>query len=169
MTDPVDEPTDADAETDAAAKKPKKSKTGGPTSKQSKAGLTFAVSRVEKKLRQAKIGKQVAGAASIYLTGVVEHVILKAVADAGEQAAMRKSKRVTDAHIIAAVRSDPDMARLFSGFCFTSPDDVPKAIDKILPDDEQQERRKRKADAAEALAAKKAGLAEDNRAVEVQD
>jgi len=125
---------------DAPVKKPK----GPAISKQTKAGLTFAVSRVEKKLRHAKIAKQVAGHASVYLTGVVEHVILKVIEEAGAQAAMRKSKRVTDAHVIAAVRSDPDVARAFAGFCFTSSEDVPKAIDKILSDEDQEKRKKQK-------------------------
>jgi histone H2A len=119
------------------------------TSKQTKAGLTFAVSRVDKKLRQAKISKQVASNASIFLTGVVEHVIMKALENAGDQAGMSKSKRLTDAHIVAAVRSDPDLARVFSGFCFSSRENVPKAIDKILPEDEQKLRKQRKLEAAQ--------------------
>lgn len=119
------------------------------TSRQTKAGLTFAVSRVDRKLRQARISKQVASDASIYLTGVIEHVVLKALEGAGEQASMHKSKRVTDAHIVAAVRSDPDLARTFSGFCFSSRDNVPKAIDRILPDDEQKLRKERKLEAAQ--------------------
>lgn len=117
-------------------------------SKQSKAGLTFAVSRVEKKLRQSKIAKQVGQQASVYLTGVVEHVILKLIEQAGEQAVAMKSKRVSDSHIIAAVRSDPDLARIFSGFCFTASENIPKAIDKILPDDEQKMRKQRKEETA---------------------
>ena len=120
-------------------------------SKQAKAGLTFAVARVDTKLRRGRVSKQVSGAASIAVTAIVEHVILKIVEEAGAQAEMRKSKRVTDAHIVAAVRSDPDMARAFAGFCFTAADDVPKAIDKILPEDEQKTRK----EAAKASKARK--------------
>tara|TARA_B110000902_G_scaffold151771_1_gene174377 strand:+ start:150 stop:563 length:414 start_codon:yes stop_codon:yes gene_type:complete len=119
------------------------------TSKQTKAGLTFAVSRVDKKLRSSKISRQVASNASIFLTGVVEHVILKALENSGEHAGMKKSKRITDAHIVAAVRSDPDLARAFSGFCFSSRENVPKAIDRILPEDEQKVRKQRKLEVAQ--------------------
>ena len=99
----------------------------------------------------------------------MEHVILKIVEDAGAYAELHKSKRVTDAHIVAAVRSDPDMARAFAGFCFTAADDVPKAIDKILPEDEQQTRKelakeskaRKDAKAAAAAAAAAADPAQD--------
>lgn len=110
-------------------------------SKSARAGLTFAVSRIDKKLRHARIAKQIFGASSIFLTGVVEHVIGDVLKKADEQAAARKSKRVTDQHIIAAVRSDPDLARALQGFCFSSDVEVPKAIDRILPQAEQAERK----------------------------
>lgn len=119
---------------DAAVKK-------AAVSKSARAGLTFAVSRVDKKLRHARIAKQIFGASSIFLTGVVEHVIADVLKKADEQAAARKSKRVTDQHIIAAVRSDPDLARALQGFCFSSDVEVPKAIDRILPQAEQAERK----------------------------
>ena len=97
------------------------------------------------------------GASSVFLTGVVEHVIGEVLKKADEQAAARKSKRVTDQHIIAAARSDPDLARAFQGFCFSSDLEVPKAIDRILPQKEQAERKAkqktRKAAAVGAAAA----------------
>ena len=141
----------ADAAADAGAvKKP-------AVSKSARAGLTFAVSRIDKKLRHGRIAKQVFGASSVFLTGVVEHVIGEVLKKADEQAAARKSKRVTDQHIIAAARSDPDLARAFQGFCFSSDVEVPKAIDRILPQKEQAERKAkqktRKAAAVGAAAA----------------
>ena len=141
----------ADAAADAGAvKKP-------AVSKSARAGLTFAVSRIDKKLRHGRIAKQVFGASSVFLTGVVEHVIGEVLKKADEQAAARKSKRVTDQHIIAAARSDPDLARAFQGFCFSSDLEVPKAIDRILPQKEQAERKAkqktRKAAAVGAAAA----------------
>lgn len=110
-------------------------------SKSARAGLTFAVSRIDKKLRHARIAKQIGTASSVFLTGAVEHVVEHVLKKADEHAAARKSKRVTEQHIIAAVRSDPDLARAFLGFCFSSDADVPKAIDRILPQDEQAERK----------------------------
>jgi len=124
---------------DAAGKK-------AAVSKSARAGLTFAVSRVDKKLRHARIAKQIFGASSVFLTGVVEHVIADVLKKADEQAAARKSKRVTDQHIIAAARSDPDLARAFQGFCFASDVEVPKAMDRILPHAEQAARKAKQAE-----------------------
>ncbi len=111
-------------------------------SKGARAGLTFAVSRVEKKLRQGRIAKAIGTQASVFLTGAVERVVEELLAKADEQAAERKSKRLTDVHIVAAARSNPDLARVFQGFCFASDADVPKAIDRILPDNEQKVRKR---------------------------
>lgn len=111
-------------------------------SKGARAGLTFAVSRVEKKLRQGRISKAIGTQASVFLTGAVERVVEELLAKADEQAAERKSKRLTDVHIVAAARANPDLARVFQGFCFASDADVPKAIDRILPDNEQKVRKR---------------------------
>ena len=130
-------------------------------SKQAKAGLTFAVARVDKKLRQGKVAKQVSATSGIAITAVVEHVILKIVESAGAHAEQQKSKRLTNSHVVAAVRSDPDLARTFAGFCFTTAEDVPKAIEKILPEDEQKARKAAKRSAAEPDAAQQADPAQD--------
>jgi histone H2A len=112
-------------------------------SKASRAGLTFAVSRVEKKIRQSRLAKRVGVESYIYMTGVVEAVVhdLLSKADAHAAGLEPPAKRMTNQHVLAAARSDPDLARLFSGFCFTSSANVPKAVEHIL-DKEQQEERK---------------------------
>lgn len=117
----------------------KKSSTKGARS-----GLQFSVSRVDKKLRGAKICKQVSGTTSIFVAGIVEYVVMEILRLAGEQAKGKKSKRILPQNAIDAVRTDPDLARLFAGFAFTGAEDVPKAIDKILPPDEQYTRSLRK-------------------------
>lgn len=109
-----------------------------------RSGLQLSVSRVDKRLRSAKICKQVSSTTSIFLTGIVEHTILQILQLAGDHAKSQKSKRILPQHAVAAVRMDPDLARLFAGFAFTSGKDIPKAIDKILPADEQTERMMRK-------------------------
>ena len=55
----------------SVAKKKKRS----PTSKTEKAGLTIAVTRVEKVLRKGRVSKSVSRDSVIYLTGVVERVL----------------------------------------------------------------------------------------------
>ena len=116
-------------------------------SKASRAGLTFAVSRVEKKIRQSRLAKRVGVESYIYMTGVVEAVVhdLLAKADAHAASLDPPAKRMTNQHVLAAARSDPDLARLFSGFCFTSSSNVPKAVEHILDKEQQKDREDEKA------------------------
>ena len=127
-------------------------------SKASRAGLTFAVSRVEKKLKQSRLSKKANQTAFIYLTGVVETVVsdLLSKADAHAAGLEPPAKRLTNQHVLTAARSDPDLARLFSGFCFTSSATVPKAVEHIL-DKEQQEERKEEKERRAAEKAKENG------------
>ena len=123
-------------------------------SKSTRAGLLFPTGRIEKKLRKASIADRCGTAPSIFMTGVVESVIGHLLKLANEQAANAKpvAKRVTNAHIVAAARSDPDLARVFSGFCFSTSNEAPKAVDHILDAEDQKKRRDDKA----AKAAEKA-------------
>tara|TARA_B100000787_G_scaffold164561_1_gene147360 strand:- start:136 stop:591 length:456 start_codon:yes stop_codon:yes gene_type:complete len=122
-------------------------------SKSSRAGLEFSTARVEKKLRKANFCKSVASASSIHLTAVVERVIQEVLANADKQAdgvegKIPSAKRITSQHVVAAARSDPDLARAFSGFCFTSYMSAPKAVDHILDAEAQKERKEQSAAAA---------------------
>jgi histone H3/H4 len=102
------------------------------TSKATKAGLVFSISRIDRRLRQAKVSKRVSSNASVYLTGVVEHVLQTLLAQSRDEVQLHKTKRITFHHIIAAVRSDPDLSRVFKSFCFTSTKETPKACNQIL-------------------------------------
>ena len=122
-------------------------------SKSSRAGLEFSTARVEKKLRKANFCKSVAAASSIHLTAVMERVIKEVLANADKQADGIEgktpcAKRITAQHVVAAARSDPDLARVFSGFCFTSFVTAPKAVDHILDAEAQKERKEQAAEAA---------------------
>lgn len=129
-------------------------------SKASRAGLTFAVSRVEKKLRQSRLAKKVGVSSYIYLTGVVEAVVQELLTKADEHAASLDppAKRLTNQHVLVAARAHPDLARLFSGFCFTSETSVPKAVDHILDKEQQEERKVKKLEREE----REANKAKDN-------
>jgi len=121
------------------------------TSKQCKAGIFFSISRLDKKLRAAKIAKRVGSSASVFVTAALEHVVLHALQSASDNVFGNK-KRVSVQHVVAAIRSDPDLARLFAGFVVTSTSEVPRAIEHILPISEKNERRARK---SASLAGKK--------------
>ena len=121
----------------------KKSKTKS-VPKAVRSGLHLSISRVDKKLRGAKVCKMVGGSTSIYMTGIVEHVVKSILKQAGEHAKVKNCKRILPQHAIDAVRSDPDLARLFAGFAFVSCENVPKAIDTILTSEEQNQRSAKK-------------------------
>ena len=106
-----------------------------------------------RKLRKANFCKSVAAASSIHLTAVVERVIQEVLANADKQAdgiegKTPSAKRITAQHVVAAARSDPDLARAFSGFCFTTYVSAPKAVDHILDAEAQKDRKDQAAEAA---------------------
>jgi histone H3/H4 len=117
------------------------------TSKQSKAGVTLSVARMSKILRRSRVAKQVGSRAPVYLAGAVEallrDVLGKARSNAQLVAHPKAAKRVNVADIIAGVRTDPDLARLFAGYTFASTAPARKAVAYCLPPIQQKERRQR--------------------------
>lgn len=130
-------------------KKPRKKS----VSKASKAGLLFAPSRIEKNLRASRVAKSFGSSSSIFLTAAMEHVVSAILQAADSEASSKKGKRLSLQHIIAAVRSDVDLSRLFSGFAFTSLSETGRAMDFILTKTEQKDRKQQKAERVAAKAA----------------
>lgn len=140
-------------------------------SRQTRAGVTLSVSRLEKALRRAHVGKRVGERSSIFLAGAMENVAEQVLEGAMACARDQKAKRVHPNHIIRSVRTDPDLARTFGGFAFSSLMESFKPIDYILPqegENGQKERRKKlkqnKIDAAERLAKAREKKAEEQAA-----
>lgn len=102
-------------------------------SKQEKAGLKLSVARVGRQLRTGNPDKNCAEKASVYLAGAMENLAYTVITMAADNAHEGGFKRVNTTDLIQAVRSDPDLARAFSGFAFTSLLPANKAIDHILP------------------------------------
>jgi len=115
-------------------------------SKQEKAGLKLSVARIGRQLRTGNPDKNCAEKASVYLAGAMENLAYTVLTMAADNAHEGGFKRVNTTDLIQAVRSDPDLARAFSGFAFTSLLPANKAIDHILPmggKNGQRARRKR--------------------------
>lgn len=110
-------------------------------SKSAHAGLVAGVSRMERRIRDAKIAKQVGGTSSIYMTGLVEQVMVDILNRAANEAQAGNKKRVNLVHIMKAVRSDPDTARLLSGFAFGSALNLPKVAQELMSKDEKEKRK----------------------------
>ena len=126
-------------------------------STQEKAGLAFPVRRTETRLRfkTRSTITRVSGLTSVYVTGLVQHVVSHVLTLAGEESARVGQKRIRPAHIHEAVRSCPDLARTFAGFSFATTLDVPKAGKMILTKTkikelEDKQQKKKAADAAAA-------------------
>lgn len=125
-------------------------------STQEKAGLAFPVKRTETRLRfkTRSTITRVAGLTSVYVTGLVQHVVHHVLTLAGEESARVGQKRISPAHVHEAVRSCPDLARTFAGFSFATTLDVPKASKMILTKtkikelEDKQQQKKKTADAA---------------------
>lgn len=125
-------------------------------SRAGKAGLILSVSRTDKRLRSEhnRISKRVGGMTSVYITGVVETVLERALDLAGKEALAgddEKAKRVTPQHLVAAIQMDADLARHFLGYNFPSHVEVPRATLYISSKDDLEKRKQEK----EARAAEK--------------
>ena len=110
-------------------------------SKSAHAGLVAGVSRMERRIRDARIAKQVGGHSSIFMTGLVEQVMVTILDRAANEAQAGKKKRINLVHILKAVRSDPDTARLLSGFAFGSALNLPKVSRELMSSDEKKKRK----------------------------
>jgi histone H3/H4 len=131
-------------------------------SRQQKAGVTLSVARINKALRKGHQAKYVSSRAPLYVAGVMETMVDTVLKQAVEnaRAGPRNAKgelvvkRVDTADVIQAVRADPDLARLCSGFAFASNAAPIKPVMHILSGAQQEKRRLDKA----MREAKKAGL-----------
>ena len=115
------------------------------TSRQAKAGLVLSVARTNRSLKASRKAKAVSTKAPLYITGAVECVAESVLARAVEVAKTKGAKRVFNSDVIEAVRTDPDLARLFSGFAFGSHAPPAKPIKFILSAQSQKDRKNPKA------------------------
>tara|TARA_B110001450_G_scaffold248924_1_gene265666 strand:- start:2414 stop:2779 length:366 start_codon:yes stop_codon:yes gene_type:complete len=81
-------------------------------SKQTKAGLIFPISRVNRMMKEVSGIKRIGGSASVYMTAVKEYVTSEILELAGKQTHVAKRKRVTDEDVILGIRSDAELAKL---------------------------------------------------------
>lgn len=125
-------------------------------SKAAKAGLSLSVARVGKQLCAGNPDKNCGEKARIWLAGAMENLAYTILETAADNAHEAGFKRLNTTDLIQAVRSDPDLARAFSGFAFTSLLPANKAIDHILPMGGEHGQRKRRKRIKEAKAEKAA-------------
>ena len=104
--------------------------------KQARAGLTFPVSRMQSKLKQKKVAMRIGTRPSIYLAAVAEHVMNHVLEAAHEHSSAKgdKTRRLTINDLVQAVRTDPDTARLFADFSFSTHTSAiqPRKVQKMI-------------------------------------
>lgn len=134
-------------------------------SRHAKAGVTLSVARLERVLRYARTTKtRVDQGGPVYLAGALENLAKTLLEGSFENARNNKGKRVHPIDVITTVRSNPDLARMFGGFAFSSVMPSKKPIDFILPQEGehgQKKRRQKMNDAKEARKARKEGRVVD--------
>lgn len=101
-------------------------------SKSAKCGLTFPVARINRKLKASGM-KRVGGGAPVYLTAVAEYIVSEVIELSGNLCKDRKRKTISVDDVSSAVRSDPELARLFAGFNVCFGNTFSKVSDALAP------------------------------------
>ena len=94
----------------------------------SKKGI-LPVPRVDRAIRRHFAGKRVSSGSSVYATAAIEAILTEVIRAADEKRALGKAKRIDRKALIAAVRANPGLARLFRSYAF-----LPDAAIKIKKD-----------------------------------
>jgi hypothetical protein len=108
-----------------------------------KAGLCLNVARNRKSRRRSRVSDAVGSKAPLFITGALEAICKHVLEKAFENTNETKSRVMSNRNVIAAVRQDPGLARLFGGFAFNSHALANKAVNHILPAKEQKDRQVR--------------------------
>ncbi len=138
-------------------------------SRQKKAGVTISIARVHKQMRKSAVADQISSKAPLYVAAAIEKMlstILEAATDNVRNGQRTKTgdlktKRVVSNDIIEVVRTNPDLARLFSGFAFSSHAAASKPVSFILSAAEQKKRAEDKAQREADREAKKKQLGDE--------
>ncbi|ETE70431.1 Histone H2A type 1-C, partial [Ophiophagus hannah] len=102
-------------------------------SKTKKAGLQFAVSRIQRYLRKGRYAKRISVGASVYLASVLEYLTAEVMELAGNAAHQNKKKRIGPRHIQLAIRNDEELNRLFTNVTIPQGGVLPNIHALLLP------------------------------------
>ena len=92
-----------------------KSKKSQLRGKSKKAGLVLPVSRVHSRMKAAMgKGGRVAASSPVYMTACLEYIASEIIEAAGKVTEDNNRKRISPADLVAGIRSDVDLARVFA-------------------------------------------------------
>ncbi len=90
-----------------------------------RAGLTLPVSRVQRRLRAARVAPRVSVVAPVYACGALEYLVAELLELAGNVAHANKKKRINPRHLLLAARNDAEFSRLLARVTIPSAGVVP--------------------------------------------
>lgn len=94
--------------------KSKKPRSRKPRTQSAKAGLSFPVARIARKLRRHCGTKRVGATAPVFMAGVLEYMTAEILELAGNSARDHKKKRITPRNIKLAIADDAEISQLLS-------------------------------------------------------
>ncbi|CAO4361804.1 unnamed protein product [Caenorhabditis nigoni] len=106
-------------------------------SRSKRAGLTFSVSRVDRKLHEGANGNRISSGASVYLAAVLQYLTSEIVEISAIESKKKNKKRVTPRHITLAIKSDHDFNSLFKDITIAQGGVLPKPTEKIKSNSNQ--------------------------------
>ena len=115
----------------AGAEKPEIMKKKKSISKSEKSGLTFPVARLNKYMKKYSNMKRVGGSAPVFMTAVAEYITAEIMEQAGNITSAAGRKTVSADDLSKAMRSDKELAKLFTGHGIFVGDKIGKVTDAI--------------------------------------
>ncbi|UYV67017.1 H2AFY [Cordylochernes scorpioides] len=82
-------------------------------SRSSRAGLTFSVSRIDRRHRQLLHHVRMGSQSPVYLSGVIEYLALEILELAGNYAKDNHKKRITPRHLLFAIGMDQELRQIY--------------------------------------------------------
>ncbi|KAJ8592407.1 histone-fold-containing protein [Rhizopogon salebrosus TDB-379] len=124
-----------------SAKSSGKGKVGGKvkgedtksTSRSTRAGLQFPVSRIHRMLRKSNISKRIGSGAPVYLAAVLEYLSAEILELAGNAARDNKKRRINPRHLQLAIRNDEELSKLLGDVIISEGGVVPYINPALLP------------------------------------
>lgn len=116
-----------------------------------KAGLAVPIPRVARRIKQARVTKRTAPAASAFLAGAVEYILKELLSFTADHMTREGDhKRIVPRDIMLTLRADNEFARLFAGHRVLAGDKIKTSADEMMlqADKDYLEKKKKKDQAA---------------------
>ncbi|KAH7676903.1 Histone H2A protein [Dioscorea alata] len=98
----------------------------GTRSRSKRAGLEFPISKVEQYLKVGRYAKHIGASASVYLTAVLEYIVVEVLELAGGTAKDFKSKQILPRHIQLVIKHDKELSKLLKSVIIVEGGVLPK-------------------------------------------